>query len=49
MRSALTVGCLVVAAFAPTLISAPAHAKTMKECAAQWQEMTAAGQTAGMK
>jgi hypothetical protein len=55
MRSALTVACLatvavsVVAAFAPTLISAPARAKTMKECAAQWQEMAAAGQTAGMK
>jgi hypothetical protein len=27
----------------------PAHAKTMKECAAQWQEMKAANQTAGMK
>jgi hypothetical protein len=27
----------------------PAHAKTMKECAAQWQEMKTANQTAGMK
>jgi protein-disulfide isomerase len=27
----------------------PAHAKTMKECAAQWKEMKAANQTAGMK
>jgi hypothetical protein len=27
----------------------PAHAKTMKECAAQWQDMKAANQTAGMK
>jgi len=30
-------------------ISAPAQAKTMKECAAQWKEMKAANQTAGMK
>jgi hypothetical protein len=29
--------------------SLPANAKTMKECAAQWQEMKAANQTAGMK
>jgi len=28
--------------------SLPANAKTMKECAAQWQEMKASGQTAGM-
>jgi protein-disulfide isomerase len=27
----------------------PAHAKTMKECAAEWKEMKAANQTAGMK
>lgn len=27
----------------------PANAKTMKECAAQWQDMKAANQTAGMK
>jgi hypothetical protein len=27
----------------------PAHAKTMKECAAQWKEMKAANQTAGVK
>ncbi len=27
----------------------PAHGKTMKECAAQWKEMKAANQTAGMK
>jgi protein-disulfide isomerase len=30
-------------------LSVPADAKTMKECAAQWQEMKAANQTAGMK
>jgi hypothetical protein len=29
--------------------SLPASAKTMKECAAQWQDMKAANQTAGMK
>jgi len=36
-----------LAAFAA--LSVPAGAKTMKECAAQWQEMKAANQTAGMK
>jgi hypothetical protein len=30
-------------------VSAPAQAKTMKECAAQWKEMKAANQTNGMK
>lgn len=30
-------------------LSVPAQAKTMKECAAQWQEMKAANQTNGMK
>jgi hypothetical protein len=30
-------------------LSVPAPAKTMKECAAQWQEMKAANQTTGMK
>jgi len=30
-------------------VSAPAQAKTMKECAAQWKEMKTANQTAGMK
>jgi hypothetical protein len=29
--------------------SAPAQAKTMKECAAQWQAMKAANQTGGVK
>ncbi len=37
-----------VAAFA-TAVSIPAHAKTMKECAAQWQDMKANNQTSGMK
>jgi hypothetical protein len=32
-----------------TGLSLPVHAKTMKECAAQWREMKAANQTAGMK
>ena len=30
-------------------LSVPADAKTMKECAAQWQEMKAANQTGGME
>ena len=39
------------AALLATLSTAPlpAQAKTMKECAAQWQDMKAANQTAGMK
>jgi hypothetical protein len=50
MKPALLIAFgVVLAAFAPALISAPAQAKTMKECAAQWQEMKAAGQTASMK
>ena len=40
---------ILLAAFAPALVSAPAQAKTMKECAAQWQEMKTSGQTGGMK
>jgi hypothetical protein len=40
---------ILFAVLAPTLVSTPAHAKTMKECAAQWQEMKASGQTGGMK
>ena len=39
---------LFLAAFATT-VSIPAQAKTMKECAAQWQEMKANSQTNGMK
>jgi len=37
---------IVLAALAA---NAPAQAKTMKECAAQWKEMKAANQTNGMK
>jgi hypothetical protein len=44
--------CLIIiatlasaAAFAPVA----AHAKTLKECAAQWDQMKAANQTGGMK
>jgi hypothetical protein len=40
---------ILLAAFAPALMSVPAQAKTLKECAAQWQEMKASGQTGGMK
>jgi hypothetical protein len=50
MKSALLIAFgVLLAAFAPAFISTPAQAKTMKECAAQWQEMKASGQTGGMK
>ena len=50
MKPALLIASSVLlAAFAPAMLSAPAQAKTMKECAAQWQEMKAAGQATGMK
>jgi len=50
MKAALLIASGVfVAAVASTALSVPAHAKTMKECAAQWQEMKAANQTSGMK
>jgi hypothetical protein len=50
MKSALLIASGVfLAAVASTAVSVPAQAKTMKECAAQWQEMKAANQTAGMK
>jgi hypothetical protein len=50
MKPALLIASAVLlAAFVPAIISAPAQAKSMKECAAQWQEMKAAGQTSGMK
>jgi hypothetical protein len=42
----ITSGLLLAALSSAPL---PADAKTMKECAAQWQEMKAANQTAGMK
>ena len=37
------------AALAAAAVSAPVQAKTMKECAAQWQEMKTNNQTEGMK
>ena len=50
MKPALLIAFgVVLAAFAPALISAPAQAKTMKECAAEWDKMKAAKQTGGMK
>jgi hypothetical protein len=42
----ITSGILLAALSSAPL---PAHAKTMKECAAQWKDMKAANQTAGMK
>lgn len=45
--------CLLIASgiflAAIATASVPAHAKTAKECAAQWKEMKAANQTTGMK
>jgi hypothetical protein len=49
MKSALLIAFGVLLAASPAFISTPAQAKTMKECAAQWQEMKAAGQTGAMK
>jgi len=50
MRTALSIASgILVVAFAAAPLSVPAQAKTMKECAAQWKEMKAAGQTNGMK
>jgi hypothetical protein len=43
----LIVSGILVAALATAGL--PANAKTMKECAAEWKEMKAANQTAGMK
>jgi hypothetical protein len=45
--AALIVSGVVLATFAT--VSAPAQAKSMKECAAQWKQMKEANQTAGMK
>jgi len=48
--------CLIIvaalasaAALAPIAVPVAAHAKTMKECAAEWDKMKAAKQTSGMK
>jgi hypothetical protein len=46
IRLLITSGVFLAAAAAASI---PAQAKTMKECAAQWQEMKAANQTNGMK
>src|SRR6266481_7956239 len=40
---------LCAAIFAAGIALAPAQAKTMKECAAEWDKMKAAKQTGGMK
>ena len=49
MKTALLIASgLFIAAFAAA-VSIPAQAKTMKECAAQWQDMKANNQTSGMK
>jgi hypothetical protein len=40
---------LCAAILAAGVALAPAHAKTMKECAAEWDKMKAAKQTGGMK
>ena len=40
---------LCAAVFAAGVALAPAQAKTMKECAAEWDKMKAAKQTSGMK
>jgi hypothetical protein len=40
---------VIVAALASAAALAPAQAKTMKECAAEWDKMKAANQTGGMK
>ena len=50
MKTALLIASgAFAAALAAAAVSAPVQAKTMKECAAQWQEMKAANQTEGMK
>jgi hypothetical protein len=50
MKSALLIASGVfAAALASAAVTVPVQAKTMKECAAQWQEMKAANQTEGMK
>jgi hypothetical protein len=50
MKLALSLASgLLLAAIAVAAPSVPADAKTMKECAAQWQDMKANNQTNGMK
>ena len=50
MKSRYLIACgLCAAVFAAGVALAPAQAKTMKECAAEWDKMKAAKQTGGMK
>ncbi len=50
MKTALLIASGVfAAALGCAAVTVPVQAKTMKECAAQWQEMKAANQTEGMK
>jgi hypothetical protein len=46
-----TFSLLAAAVFTAALAASasPAHAKTLKECAAEWDKMKAANQTGGMK
>jgi hypothetical protein len=48
-NTALIASGIFLAALATTALSVPAQAKSMKECAAEWDQMKAANQTAGKK
>src|SRR5436853_2735145 len=45
----LLAAAALAAALASSAMLSPAQAKTMKECAAEWDQMKAAKQTGGMK
>src|SRR5271156_3815710 len=50
MKTALLIASgAFAAALGAAAVCAPVQAKTMKECAAQWQEMKTNNQTEGMK
>jgi hypothetical protein len=49
MKTFPLIAALLAAALATGAAIAPAQAKTMKECAAEWDKMKAANQTGGMK
>ena len=49
MNSRFCTAAGVAAAIVASAALAPAQAKTLKECAAQWDQMKAANQTGGMK
>ncbi|HYQ08632.1 MAG TPA: hypothetical protein VER26_16910 [Xanthobacteraceae bacterium] len=49
MNSRFWTAAGVAAAIVASAALAPAQAKTLKECAAQWDQMKAANQTGGMK